>query len=86
MSIEVGDVFWNEKEQASYLVLDTDNPWDEGVECKFLRLLHRDEDSFRYYTLIWIPERILLSQNGQSYVKIGHIDISLFIGREERRN
>ena len=85
MSIEVGDVFWNEKERASYLVLDTDNPWDEGVEYKFLRL-NRDEDSFRYYALTWIPESILLSQNGQSYVKIGRIDISLFMGQKERRD
>ena len=85
MSIEIGDVFWNEKERASYLVIDTDNPWDEGIEYKFLRF-HCDEDCISYYALTWIPKSILLSQNGQSYVKIGHIDISLFMDQKERRN
>ena len=82
MSIEVGDVFWNEKERASYLVLDTDNPWDEGIEYKFLRF-HCDEDCIPYYALTWIPEKLLL---GQYYKKIGHIDISLFMGQKERRD
>lgn len=50
MSIEIGDVLRNEKEQASYLVIDTDNPWDEGVEYKVLSL-QKDEDSFRYCCL-----------------------------------
>ena len=76
MSIEVGDVFRNEGEQTSYLVIDTDNPWDDGDECKVL-YLQRDEDSFRYYHLSWIPKSILLSKH---YAKIGHIDISLLRG------
>lgn len=81
MSIEVGDVFRNEKEHESCLVIDTDNPWDEGVECKVL-YLQRDKDSFRYYHLSWTPERLLL---GQNYVKIGHIDISILMEEESKQ-
>lgn len=73
MSIEIGDAFWSEKEQASFLVIDTDNSWDKGVECKVL-CFHCDEDCISHCALCWIPESILL---GQYYKKIGHIDISL---------
>lgn len=76
MPIEVGDVFRNEGEQATYLVVDNDNPWDEGIEYKVL-YLQRGTDSSRFYNLCWIPESILLSKH---YVKIGHIDISLLRG------
>lgn len=76
MSIEVGDVFRNEKEQATCLVVDNENPWDEGVEYKVL-YLQRGADSSRFYNLCWIPESILLSKH---YVKIGRIDISLLRG------
>lgn len=72
MSIEVGDVFQNEREHESCLVIYADNPWGEGFEYRVL-CWHGNKDS-RYHDLRWVPESILLSKH---YVKIGHIDISL---------
>lgn len=78
MSIEVGDVFRNEGEHVSCLVICADNPWGEGFEYRIL-CWHGNKDS-RYHDLRWIPESILLSKH---YVKIGHIDISLLAEEKE---